>query len=169
MQNVVIKTGDVLDRLKQFLQIDKDADLARLLGEQPKKLGVWRLRDTVPLELLISFCSQEGLRLEWVLTGEGTAREERRTILTELQEKCITEPLTWFAGKQSNQVALERRVPTLDQAMSLLRIVIEIYQNILPDSKTGHRDIPMIFRHFIDNFDEHNDEVEIHNYIEDWF
>lgn len=69
MQNVVINIADIFERLKKALCLRNDADLARKLGESPKKLAVWKLRNTIPIDLLVSFCSHYFLDLEWVLTG----------------------------------------------------------------------------------------------------
>ena len=71
MQIEVINVAEVFDRIKLALSISKDADLARAFEEAPKKIGVWRHRNTVPYEELITFCRQNNLNFEWVFLGKG--------------------------------------------------------------------------------------------------
>ena len=73
MRNVTLNTSAIFDRLKDYLTVRNDTELAKELGETPNKISVWRLRNTVPYELLLAFCHLKGLRFEWVLTGEGDA------------------------------------------------------------------------------------------------
>ena len=71
MQNVISSTSEIIERLKQARSLPNDADLARDMGVLPKKLAVWKLRNTVPLNELITYCRQYNFNLEAVLTGEG--------------------------------------------------------------------------------------------------
>jgi len=80
LQNVIIETSAIIERLKQARGHEKDAELARELGVPPKKLGVWKLRNTVPLEELTTFCRQFNYNLEWVLTGEGIKKNQPATV-----------------------------------------------------------------------------------------
>lgn len=75
MQNVINNTTEIIERLKQARGHEKDADLARDLNVPPKKLGVWKLRNTVPLKELTTFCRRFGYVLEWALTGEGKIKK----------------------------------------------------------------------------------------------
>ncbi|HAM41246.1 MAG TPA: hypothetical protein DCP69_07875 [Candidatus Omnitrophica bacterium] len=76
MQNVVISIIEILDRIKLVTDAKNDADIARLLKVPPKKLAVWKLRNTIPYEQVISFCREFDLELEWILTGAKKAREQ---------------------------------------------------------------------------------------------
>lgn len=73
----------------------------------------------------------------------------------------------WYRPDYQGQI--EQQKPTLDQATHLLRMIIAEYDDMRPESQTKARDTAMIFRHFIDNFHRSNDEVEIREYIEEWF
>ncbi len=74
MQNVVFNMSEIIERLKSCKGYESDADLARDLGVPPKKLGVWKLRNTVPLEELTTFCRHNNCSLEWALTGSHSAQ-----------------------------------------------------------------------------------------------
>ncbi len=65
-QNVNI----IFDRLKSKLLIEKDVELAKMLGITPGKLGVWRTRNFIPFELLITLCREKGIDIYWLLTEE---------------------------------------------------------------------------------------------------
>ena len=87
MQNVIFSTGGIIERLKNVKGYLNDADLARDLGVLPKKLAVWKLRNTVPLEELITFCRQEKINLEWALTGEGPSPEKKASpVITKINK-----------------------------------------------------------------------------------
>lgn len=77
MQNVIFFTSEIIERLKRVQGYQNDAELARDLGVPPKKLAVWKLRNTVPLEELTSFCRHHAYNLEWALTGEGSTKRQQ--------------------------------------------------------------------------------------------
>ena len=54
--------------------------------------------------------------------------------------------------------------------MKLLRYVVSTYEIMRPerDHDRKSREIVMIFRHFLDNYEDSLDEVEITEYIEEW-
>ncbi len=93
MQNVIITTHEIIERLKQARGYKKDIDLARDLKVPPKKLGVWKHRNTVPLEELTTFCRCFGYDLEWALTGEGEMRRPRPGAAVERREGFQPIPL----------------------------------------------------------------------------
>lgn len=70
MQNVINSTAEIFDRLKEVRGLQSDAELAREMGVLPKKLAVWRLRNTLPMEELIAYCRLYHFNLESVLTGK---------------------------------------------------------------------------------------------------
>lgn len=78
-QNVNI----IFDRLKSKLYIEKDVELAKMLAITPSKLGVWRTRNFVPLELLITLCREKGVDIHWLLTGKEREEEERVSAVAE--------------------------------------------------------------------------------------
>lgn len=69
----------IFDRLKSELHIQKDVALAKILGIPPGKLGVWRTRNFIPLELLITLCREKNIDIHWLLTGEGHKGEKERS------------------------------------------------------------------------------------------
>ena len=78
LQNVVLNINEIISRLKGVLNIQNDAELANQWGVAPKKLAVWKVRNTIPYETLISFCREKGFDLEWALTGENKSDSSRK-------------------------------------------------------------------------------------------
>lgn len=67
----------IFDRLKSKLLIEKDVELAKILNISPGKLGVWRTRNFIPFELLITLCRERGININWLLTGEEPMEREK--------------------------------------------------------------------------------------------
>jgi len=67
----MLNINDILDRIKKYLEIDTDAELARSLGVTPQRLRNWRTpgRGTVPWEVLCEFAMKHGMSFDWLLTG----------------------------------------------------------------------------------------------------
>lgn len=67
MKTIII--SDVLDRLKQALNITTDTQLADALKVGKATISNWRSRNTVDFSLLFSNCGQTNIN--WLLNGEG--------------------------------------------------------------------------------------------------
>lgn len=104
MQNDTILLTEVLNRLKTTFNLEKDADIARLLEVDPAKLGVWKSRNYIPLEHIVVLCNKNGLTINWVLYGKG------------LKKLAITErtPLT-----------MEEEMEKIEIQRDLLKIMVE--------------------------------------------
>lgn len=68
---------DILNRLKEVYNIQKDIDLANLLGISKSTLSNWVSRDSLDYDRVFSKC--EHINIDWLLTGRGSMlREERQ-------------------------------------------------------------------------------------------
>ena len=74
LHTVVIEVVPVFERIKSALNLKNDAALARVLDVSPKKLSVWKLRNFMPYELLVTLCRHYDLSLDWVVTETGRAK-----------------------------------------------------------------------------------------------
>lgn len=61
---------DVLNRLKEAYNIQKDTDLAGLLGISKSTLSNWVSRDSLDYDKVFSKC--EHINIDWLLTGRGS-------------------------------------------------------------------------------------------------
>lgn len=66
-QNAII----ILDRLKGALKITTDLMLAEVLGVKQPTLSTWKKRNTMDYPLIITFCNNAGLDLNFIFTGIG--------------------------------------------------------------------------------------------------
>ena len=60
----------MLNRLKEAHNIQKDTDLAALLGISKSTLSNWVSRDTMDYDRVFSRC--EHINIDWLLTGQGS-------------------------------------------------------------------------------------------------
>ena len=65
---------EILDKLKQFEGLTRDAELARLFNVKPSTVSSWRTRGNLPLADLAAFCEERKYNLSWLLTGQITTR-----------------------------------------------------------------------------------------------
>jgi hypothetical protein len=63
------EAAEILERLKQTVDVQTDAELASLLGVSPTALSNWRVRNSVPLGRLRPICKQFAIPLDYLLTG----------------------------------------------------------------------------------------------------
>ena len=64
---------DVLNRLKEAYNIQKDIDLAELLGISKSTLSNWVSRDSLDYDRVFSKC--EHINIDWLLTGRGSMQK----------------------------------------------------------------------------------------------
>lgn len=61
---------DVMNRLKEAYNIQKDTELATLLGVSKSTLSNWSSRNTIDYDKVFSLC--EHINIDWLLTGRGS-------------------------------------------------------------------------------------------------
>lgn len=65
--------NEILDNIIKSKGLKNDTALAKLLKVKPTTVSNWRKRSTIPYNLIISLCEQEGWSLNWLLTGQVEA------------------------------------------------------------------------------------------------
>ena len=68
---------DILDRLKVVYNIQKDTELATLLGVSKSTLSNWMSRDSIDYDRVFSKC--EHINIDWLLTGRGSMLKTEST------------------------------------------------------------------------------------------
>lgn len=64
----------VVRRMRMALDLDTDVALADVLGIKPATISSWKGRNSVPLDVLLAFCAERGVSLDWLVWGvEGTS------------------------------------------------------------------------------------------------
>lgn len=79
----------ILNRIKSYLGLDKDAEFARYLGISPQTLSSWHSRNTFDIHLLYSKCVF--VNAEWLLTGEGEMLKNQY-VEKNIPESVVSEP-----------------------------------------------------------------------------
>lgn len=67
---------DILNRLKEAYNIQKDIELANLLGISKSTLSNWVSRDSLDYDKVFSKC--EHINIDWLLTGRGSMLRENQ-------------------------------------------------------------------------------------------
>ena len=68
--------SEVLNRPMVVFEVNNDSGLARSLGVNRQTLASWRKRDSIPYSLCINVADQNGVSLDWLLSGIGERSRE---------------------------------------------------------------------------------------------
>lgn len=63
--------AEIIEAIKSLKNLPNDADVAILLGMKPKTMATAKARNSIPFEELTTFCNNEGISLNWLLTRMG--------------------------------------------------------------------------------------------------
>ena len=74
---------EILNRLKQAYNIQKDTELASLLGVSKSTISNWISRNSIDYDRVFSLC--EHINIDWLLTGRGSMRNGDAVIEQEPQ------------------------------------------------------------------------------------
>lgn len=80
--------GEILERIKQANNIERDADLAAFLGVSRATISNWGARNSIDYDLVFSKC--EHINLDWLITGRGTMnfdKQKNQTTESEVTNK----------------------------------------------------------------------------------
>lgn len=62
---------DILERLKQALNLVTDVELATALGVKKTTLSNWRARNSIDFQAVFSIC--EHINIDWLILGRGNS------------------------------------------------------------------------------------------------
>lgn len=71
-------TDQIMQRMREVLEVGSDYKLAKLIGKSTGALSNWRRRGTIPIDECISLSVSHGVSLDWLILGHG-AREPDST------------------------------------------------------------------------------------------
>lgn len=71
-QNDEILIVNILEKLKKALELKNDSEAAKALEVDPRVLGTWKKRGTVPYEKIIKLCLRKNINLQWIFSDGGT-------------------------------------------------------------------------------------------------
>lgn len=98
-----ICVSDIIARLKQFLNVHSDTELANVLDVKKSTISNWKNRNAIDLQLVFSKC--EHANINWLLYGDNDISEitntTKKTIHNSLKESRPRIPLDAAAGALS--------------------------------------------------------------------
>ena len=101
----------ILNKIKSYLNLKSDTELANFLGIKPQVLSNWRARNTFDTELIYTKCVD--IDANWLLTGEGEMlKRENTSTETSKEESVKGIPLvnaTAIGGYGNNVFSFEER------------------------------------------------------------
>ena len=107
----------IVQRIKEIVGADSDAELARTLGIPRSTVSNWVTRETVPYEICVELVLGRGLRLEWLILGQGSRMGDAADAQRIQQLEAEVAQLKAQTGPA------ERREPS---ALGLLRTIIGV-------------------------------------------
>ena len=139
----MLDVGEVIERLKKYLNITTDAQLARVIGISAVTLSAWRYRNTIDIIKIHQICPD--VNWNWLLNGEGEMRYEpkknaemraqveyllRRVNELESQNKLLFKLLEQFVSreeiekldKEQEQQIVESNVARIDFNPKMVRV-----------------------------------------------
>ncbi len=128
MKTFYSKQG-ILNRLKEAYNIQKDTDLANLLGISKSTLSNWVSRDSIDFDRVFSLC--EHIDINWLLTGRGSMLKEETSPLMEAKDTPAIQIL--HHPKVADKIIEQQSIPVYDveAAANLKTIFDNKTQNIL--------------------------------------
>lgn len=67
-QNDEILIENIIDKLKTALELKNDTEVAKALESDPRLLGTWKKRGTIPYEKIIKLCIRNNINLQWMFS-----------------------------------------------------------------------------------------------------
>lgn len=188
----VLPDEKFIERLKVLVEKAGSAEkLAKMTGVGSRNIGKYLAGSDPSRRRLIRLAQGMSVKLAWLAMGEGQMYGE----IPEGEDKGRIAQVSGSSAKMDHALiqqtgrplrpGIDRKIihpyrylgdppedmpPTLDEITNLLRMIVICYRLVRPECNDEmERAIPLTFRYFVDNFDRANDEVEITEYIKEWF
>lgn len=119
--------GEILERIKQANNIERDADLAAFLGVSRATISNWGARNSIDYDLVFSKC--EHINLDWLITGRGTMNfDKQKNQITEAEVTNKTRETIFYELYKEQEVEnrellkengrLEERIRQLENSLN---------------------------------------------------
>jgi hypothetical protein len=104
---------EIAERLKKALAVEKDCDLARMLGHSPQAFCNCKKKG-FPLQSLLLFANEHGISADWLLFGKPSGcntsvLEEILVFLESRQETLAPERKARLVRAMYEEVAIENK------------------------------------------------------------
>lgn len=145
-------------------------EMAKAIKSSLPSVQGYEAGDSVPGGKVIEALVKLGFNANWLLTGEGSLKNEDVGYPLAEGFKMASSAGVKAEGYILTSKTAQEALPSIDDLCILLRDIIETYEQMRPDRDymRKSREISLIYRHFLEHFAKHHDEVEISEYIEAW-
>lgn len=105
-------SSEILERLKQVLNITTDVELANTLGIKKTTLSNWKTRNTIDYNLVFSICEQ--INIDWLVLGRGKSSFTETKTVEEIPNNQLLETVI----NQAEEIGqLKERIKHLEQRL----------------------------------------------------
>ena len=126
---------EILNKIKAIKGIKKDIELAKLLSVKQNTLATWRIRKTIPYDVIYRFCEEHQIDVVWLLTGQITTKyievDGKRVLV------MAGEPGLYKKEEEKPLIAAEETVIYETREDKELAEIIDILKHDLPEVKTA--------------------------------
>lgn len=85
-----INATQVIDRVKNALNLKTDLAVSEYFQVSNKTVSSWRARNSIPLEFLLQACAGTGEKIDYFLFGEAIPRQQTKILDTSIDDFRIT-------------------------------------------------------------------------------
>lgn len=133
---------NILERVKIFLNLRIDTELAEYLGIAQNTLSGWKTRNSIDYDLIIDKLKDKNINLNWLLTGTGTMKLDKRCI-ENIPNLDIVEDNTAIYRSKINELEVElkkndveinkdhKEIARLELEIAELRAKLDYADNII--------------------------------------
>lgn len=107
----------IISRIKSYLNIKTDSDLAHFLGIKQPTISSWRSRNTLDYDLIITKCNK--IDANWLITGKGEMLRSDMVVAASITEQQLDKnnrivDLTYIIDLQKEKIdRLEKEIADL--------------------------------------------------------
>ncbi|QOX79835.1 helix-turn-helix domain-containing protein [Trichlorobacter lovleyi] len=157
------------DRLLAVMGKESKRAFAEKCGVSEGTMRSYLRGDTTPdLDTLQVIAEKNGCSLAWLASGEGKMKRGGEPAVHDAAPRW--EPTNGHPASKSAPPDGPEGYSDYELRLVLLRDIIETYEGMRPgrEPERKAREITIIYRHFMEHFARHLDEVEISEYIDRW-
>lgn len=158
-----------IQRLKYLIGDEKPYPWAARVGiTQATFNRMWKDGVAPKADILLLISKKTGCSIDWLLTGEGEMWRGDKPAVHDAAPGL--EPSNGHPASKSVPPDGPEGYSDYELRFVLLRDIIETYEDMRPgrEPERKAREITIIYRHFMEHFARHLDEVEISEYINTW-
>lgn len=81
--------SEIVDIVRELKDLKSDGEVAETLNMSRTALSNHKSRGSVPFEYIVTFCENEGISIDWLLTGKGEKYRDDPELMTIIDELLV--------------------------------------------------------------------------------